>query len=40
MSRIYLVRHGQAGTRADYDTLSDVGLEQSRLLRLVTGAGR
>ena len=32
MSRIYLVRHGQAGTRADYDTLSDLGLEQSRLL--------
>jgi broad specificity phosphatase PhoE len=32
VSRIYLVRHGQAGTRADYDTISDVGLEQSRLL--------
>lgn len=32
MSRIYLVRHGQAGTRAAYDTLSDIGIEQSRLL--------
>jgi broad specificity phosphatase PhoE len=32
MSRIYLVRHGQAGTRAAYDTLSDVGLQQARLL--------
>ncbi len=32
MSRIYLVRHGQAGTRAAYDALSDVGLAQARLL--------
>ena len=32
MSRIYLVRHGQAGTRDAYDSLSDRGREQSRLL--------
>ena len=32
MSRIYLVRHGQAGTRDDYDSLSQRGREQSRLL--------
>lgn len=30
---LYLVRHGQAGTRAHYDTLSDAGREQARLLR-------
>lgn len=32
MSRVYLVRHGQAGTRQDYDTLSEVGFEQARRL--------
>lgn len=32
MSRIYLVRHGQAGTRDSYDSLSDLGRRQSRLL--------
>ncbi len=32
MSRIYLVRHGQAGTREAYDSLSDVGRRQARLL--------
>jgi len=32
MSRLYLVRHGQAGTRKTYDSLSDVGRRQARLL--------
>jgi broad specificity phosphatase PhoE len=32
MSLLYLVRHGQAGTRSNYDTLSDLGAEQSRWL--------
>ncbi len=32
MSRIYLVRHGQAGTRGAYDSLSEAGRRQSRLL--------
>jgi len=32
VSRIYLVRHGQAGTRAAYDALSDLGHKQARLL--------
>jgi broad specificity phosphatase PhoE len=32
LSRIYLVRHGQAGTRDDYDSLSERGRQQSRLL--------
>lgn len=32
MSRIYLVRHGQAGTREAYDSLSDRGRRQARLL--------
>ncbi len=32
MSTIYLVRHGQAGTRDAYDSLSDLGRRQSRLL--------
>ena len=32
MSRVYLVRHGQAGTREFYDSLSDVGRRQARLL--------
>jgi broad specificity phosphatase PhoE len=29
---LYLIRHGQAGTRRDYDTLSEVGRRQSELL--------
>lgn len=32
MSRIYLVRHGQAGTRQAYDSLSELGKQQARLL--------
>jgi broad specificity phosphatase PhoE len=32
MSRLYLVRHGQAGTREAYDALSDLGRRQARLL--------
>ena len=32
MSRVYLVRHGQAGTRKDYDALSGLGRRQARLL--------
>src|SRR5438270_9390868 len=32
MSRIWLVRHGQAGTRKAYDSLSDLGRRQARLL--------
>lgn len=32
MSNIYLVRHGQAGTREAYDSLSDLGQQQARLL--------
>lgn len=32
MSNLYLVRHGQAGTRDSYDSLSELGLRQSRLL--------
>lgn len=32
MRWIYLIRHGQAGTRDDYDALSDLGTEQSKLL--------
>jgi broad specificity phosphatase PhoE len=32
MSRVYLVRHGQAGTRQDYDSLSELGRRQARLL--------
>ena len=32
MSSVYLVRHGQAGTRDDYDSLSGLGRRQSRLL--------
>lgn len=32
MSRIYLVRHGQAGTREAYDSLSNLGKRQARLL--------
>jgi broad specificity phosphatase PhoE len=29
---VYFIRHGQAGSRQDYDRLSDLGREQSRLL--------
>lgn len=32
MSNVYLIRHGQAGTRQHYDTLSDLGRQQARLL--------
>ncbi len=32
MSRVYLVRHAQAGTRDAYDSLSDMGKQQARLL--------
>jgi broad specificity phosphatase PhoE len=32
LSRVYFVRHGQAGTRKAYDTLSDLGRRQARLL--------
>lgn len=34
MSTIYLIRHGQAGTREHYDVLSELGREQARLLGL------
>jgi len=32
LSWLYMMRHGQAGLRHDYDTLSDIGREQARLL--------
>ena len=32
MSKVYLVRHGQAGTRDAYDSLSALGKRQARLL--------
>jgi len=32
VSRVYLVRHGQAGTREAYDSLSELGRRQARLL--------
>lgn len=32
MSTVYLVRHGQAGTRDSYDSLSELGSRQARLL--------
>src|SRR3954463_13985995 len=32
MSRLYMVRHGQAGTRQAYDSLSDLGRRQAQLL--------
>jgi broad specificity phosphatase PhoE len=32
LSAIYLIRHGQAGARDNYDVLSDLGKEQARLL--------
>ena len=32
MSNVYLIRHGQAGTRDAYDSLSELGRRQARLL--------
>jgi broad specificity phosphatase PhoE len=32
MSDFWFIRHGQAGTRLKYDTLSDIGHQQARLL--------
>ena len=32
MSVVYLIRHGQAGTRENYDSLSELGRQQARLL--------
>ena len=32
MSTVFLIRHGQAGLRHEYDTLSDLGRTQARLL--------
>jgi broad specificity phosphatase PhoE len=32
MSILYLIRHGQAGTRENYDSLSELGAAQARLL--------
>jgi broad specificity phosphatase PhoE len=32
LSSLYLIRHGQAGLRHNYDTLSDLGRHQARLL--------
>ena len=32
MSLVYLIRHGQAGSRDDYDRLSDIGQRQAALL--------
>ena len=32
MSNVYFIRHGQAGTRDAYDSLSDLGTRQARLL--------
>jgi broad specificity phosphatase PhoE len=32
LSNVYLVRHGQAGTRDAYDSLSELGKQQARLL--------
>ena len=32
MSTVYLIRHGQAGTRANYDALSPLGHQQGQLL--------
>ena len=32
MSLIYFFRHGQAGTRDNYDSLSDIGRRQTELL--------
>ncbi|HEX8116075.1 MAG TPA: histidine phosphatase family protein [Pyrinomonadaceae bacterium] len=32
MSNVYFIRHGQAGTRDEYDTLSELGRRQARML--------
>jgi broad specificity phosphatase PhoE len=32
LSNVYFIRHGQAGTRGSYDTLSELGRRQARLL--------
>lgn len=32
MSNVYFIRHGQAGTRGAYDSLSELGRRQARLL--------
>jgi broad specificity phosphatase PhoE len=32
LTNVYFVRHGQAGTRDEYDSLSGLGLRQARLL--------
>ncbi|MET0647096.1 MAG: histidine phosphatase family protein [Pyrinomonadaceae bacterium] len=32
MSNVYFIRHGQAGTRESYDSLSELGVRQARLL--------
>jgi broad specificity phosphatase PhoE len=32
LSNVYFIRHGQAGTRAAYDSLSELGRRQARLL--------
>jgi broad specificity phosphatase PhoE len=40
VSVLYLVRHGQAGTREDYDSLSELGRRQARLLGEYLGAQR
>lgn len=32
MSNVYFIRHGQAGTRQAYDSLSELGVRQARLL--------
>lgn len=32
MHELYLIRHGQAGLRSDYDRLSDLGAEQAGML--------
>lgn len=40
MSSVYLIRHGQAGTRWNYDALSELGREQARQLgRYLAGQG-
>ena len=32
MNSVYFIRHGQAGTRGEYDSLSELGRRQARLL--------
>jgi broad specificity phosphatase PhoE len=32
LSNVYFIRHGQAGTREEYDSLSELGRRQARLL--------